>query len=91
MQHAPFFAFSDLLNVLFGLGSFAHSVAQIVELCASDLTAANSLDLLYVGRMDRERLFNAYAVADSSDGKRLGNAAAALCDNGSLIDLDSGF
>ena len=91
MQQAPFFAFSDLLNILFGLGSFAHSVTQIVELCASDLTATYCLDLLHVRRMERERLFDAYAVAYSSDGERLGNAAAALCDNGALVDLDPGL
>ena len=84
-------AVSFLSDIFLGLGGLAHSVAQIVELRASDLTAADRLDLLNVGRMDRERLFDAYAVAYSSDGERLGNAAAALRDDGALVDLDSGL
>ena len=40
--------------------------------------------------MNREGLFNAYAVGNASDGECLGDSAAVLSDNGSLEDLGTG-
>ena len=77
------------LDLFFYLSCFADSVAYIVELCASYLTVADNFDLSNLRGMQRERLFNAYAISNSSYGECLGNTAVSLGDNRSFEELNS--
>ena len=72
---------------LFDLGALADSVAEVVQLCTANLTAPDDLYLFHVGRMDRERLFNAAAVCDAANLERLRDPAAAATDDRALEDL----
>ena len=76
-------------ELLLDLGAFADSVAKVVELCASYFTDSYDLDLVNVRGMYREGLLDADAVRNASDSEGLGDAAAILCDNGSLEDLNT--
>ena len=77
------------LDLFLNLGRLTNSVTQIVELCTSDLTLTDNVNLLYVGGVDREGLFYATAVRNTSYRERLGDSAAMLSDNGSFEHLDS--
>ena len=77
------------LDLFLNLRSLTNSVSQVVELCSSNLTGTNDVDLYYVRRVDREGLFNAATVGYASYGEGLGNAAAVLSDNGALEHLNS--
>ena len=77
------------LDLFFYLSCFADSVAYIVELCASYFTVADNFDLSNLRGMQRERLFNAYAISNSSYGECLGNTAVSLGDNRSFKELNS--
>ena len=77
------------LDLLFNLGSLAHSVTQIVELCTSDHTGTNDVDLNDVGRMDGEGLLNTNRVRNASYSEGLGDSAAVLSDDNALEKLDS--
>ena len=79
-------------DLFLDFGSLADSAAQIVELCASDFTDTDDLDLFHVRGMDREGLFRADAVGNTPYGEGFGNAAVLLRDNGTFEDLgpDSG-
>ena len=81
--------FSPRLDLFLNLRCLTNSVAEIVELCSSDLTGTDNVNLLNVGRVDGECLFNSTAVRYASYGKGLGDSAAMLSDNGSLEHLDS--
>ena len=56
-------------------GGLAVTVAEVVELCASDFTLANDLDAGDGGRVDREGSLDADAIGDTADGDGLGDAA----------------
>ena len=77
------------LDLLFNLGSLAHSVTQIVELCTSDHTGTNDVDLNNVGRMDGEGLLNTNRVRNASYSEGLGDSAAVLCDDNAFEKLNS--
>ncbi len=79
--------FSFLSDALFDLGALADSVTEIIELCTTNLTASDNLDLLNVRRMDRERLLDAAAICYATYLERLGNTASAATDNRTLEDL----
>ena len=80
---------ADNSDLFFDLGSLADSVAQVEQLCASYLTVTDNFDTCNVGRVDRESLFDTATVGNTSYGECLGDAAAALSDNGSVKKLDS--
>lgn len=83
--HSP----SCFLYLLFNLRSFADTAAEVIQLGAAHLADPNNLYLFHIGRMQGKSLFNPDAIGNASDGKGLGNAAATLCDNGALKNLDS--
>ena len=74
------------LQLLLQLGAAAHAAAQVVELRAADLTAADDLDVVDGGRMDGEDLLHADAVGQAADGDGLLDAAVLLGDDGALED-----
>ena len=85
---------SDKESILFceiflNLGSLADSTTEVVQLRTTNLTLTDYVYRNNVGRMKGERLFNATAVSDTSDGEGRGNAALVLCDNGALVHLNS--
>ena len=77
------------LDLFLNLCCLTNAVANVVELSTSNLTGANYLNLLNVGRMYRERLLDTATVSYASDSKRLGNSAAVLSDDSTLEDLYS--
>jgi hypothetical protein len=79
----------NLLNLLFDLCSFADSVAEVIKLCSANITAANNLYILHIGRMNRENSFYANAVGNASDGKCFRNAAAFACNYSAFKSLNS--
>ena len=76
-------------EIFLNLGSLADSTAEVVQLRTTNLTLTDYVYRNNVGRMKGERLFNATAVSDTSDGEGRGNAALVLCDNGALVHLNS--
>ena len=76
------YAFLDLCG-------FTGKSAQIVKLRATDFTLSYDLYLFNIGRMNRESLFNAYAVGNTSYGEGFGNATVFLSDNGAFENLNS--
>ncbi len=77
------------LDLLFDLGCLTNSATEIVELCASNLTVTDGLNLNHVGGVDRESLFHATTVRNTSYGECLGDAAAVLCNDGAFEKLNS--
>ena len=77
------------LDAFLNLGALTNSVAKIVKLSTSNLTNSGCFNLSNVGRVERESLFNAAAVCNTSYGEGLGDSAAALSDYGTLEDLNS--
>ena len=82
------FLFS-FLQLFLDLGALADSVAQIVELCTANLTAADDFNLFNVRGMYREGLLHAYTVGYASYGKGLGDSAAVLGNDGAFEKLNS--
>ena len=74
---------------MLNLGSLSNSVTNIVELRTSNLTDADDIYLLNVGRVDGECLLDTATIRNTSNRKGLGNSAAVLCDNGSFEQLNS--
>lgn len=77
------------LNLLFYLCLLTYAVADIIELRAADLAAACDVYFDDVRGMDRERLFDADAVRDFSDGKGFGNPAVFLGDDHAVKQLNT--
>ena len=71
------------------LGSLADTAAEVVELSASNLTLTDNVNSHYVRGMNGESLFNAASVSDSSYGESGRNATLVLCDNSTLVHLNS--
>ena len=70
-------------------GRLAAAAAQIIELGAAHLAAADDLDLGDVGRVDREHALHALAVGDLAHGEVLVDAAAGAGDDDALVGLRS--
>ena len=71
------------------LCSLTYAITYVVELSTANLTAAGNVNLYNVGRVKRERLFNADTVSDLSDGKGFSNATVLLCDYKTVEKLNS--
>ena len=82
-RRALFFRSDALLD----LRLLAHAVAQVVQLGAADLAAAQSLHGNDRGGMHGEYLLAANAVANAADGDRLVDAAVLLGDDGAVEGL----
>src|SRR6478609_10688098 len=74
---------------LHGHGGLAAAVAEVVEAGAARLGLLLDLDLLDVGRVDREHALDALAVADAADGEVLVDAAAFVGDDDAGENLDA--
>ncbi len=77
------------LDSLLDLCSLAQTGAEIVQLCTTDLAAANSFYLHNVGGMHGENLLTADTVAQTANGDGLLNAAMLASNDGSLECLHS--
>ena len=64
------------IRALEDAGRLAAAAAQIIELRATHLAAAEDLDLGDVGRVDREHALHALAVGNLADGEVLVDAGA---------------
>ena len=71
------------------LCSLTYAITYVVELSTANLTAAGNVNLYNVGRVKRERLFNADTVSDLSDGKGFSDATVLLSDNKTVEKLNS--
>src|SRR5262245_31620903 len=69
---------------------FAAAAAQIIELGAADLAAADDLDGIDHGRIERENALHALAVGNLAHGEILVEAGAGAADAHALIALDAG-
>ena len=82
------------LQALLDLCSLADALAQVVQLCSADFTAANCLYGDDGGRVYGEDLLAAYTVGDAADGDGLVDAAMLLGNDGafkSLVALTAAF
>ena len=77
--------FDEFLN----LGALTNSVAEVVQLRTANLTVTDNFNLSYVGRVEREGLFYAYAVCYAANGEGGTNAAVVSCDYGAFKKLNS--
>jgi len=77
------------LQQFLDLCALTNTVAEVVQLSASDLTVTDNFYLVYVRAVKREGLFYADTVGNTSYGKGFGNAAAALSDNGTFVNLNT--
>ena len=68
----------------------AAAIAQIIELGAAHLAAADHLDRVDVRRIDREDALDALAVGNLADGEALVEAAAGPRDADAFIGLHAG-
>ena len=91
MIDSPIFLRKELLlcEIFLNLRSLTNSSAEVVELSAANLTLTDNVDCYYVGRVNGESLLNAASVSNSSYGKGGGNATLVLCDNSTLVHLNS--
>ena len=91
MIDSPIFSDKELLlcEIFLNLRSLTDSSTEVVELSAANLTLTDNVDSYYVGRVNGESLLNAAAVSNSSYGKGGGNATLVLCDNSTLVHLNS--
>src|SRR6185436_1078448 len=71
-------------------GRLAAASAQIIELRAANLAAANQLDLLHDRRVDREDALHSLAVGNLADREALVESAALATDHHALIGLEAG-
>ena len=77
-------------GVLDDTGRLAATVAQVVELGAADLTAANDFNAFDHRRVDREYALDAFAVGNLADGEVFVDAAAGTGDADAFIGLNAG-
>ena len=70
-------------------GRLAATAAEIVELGATDLAAADDLDLGDVGRVDRENALDALAVGDLADSEALVDAGAGAANDDAFVGLQA--
>ena len=68
----------------------AATIAQVVQLGATDLTAANDVDAFDQRRVNREYALDAFAVGDLANGEALVDAAARTSDADAFIGLHAG-
>ena len=71
-------------------GRLSAAVAQVIELGATDLAAADDLDRIDQRRVDREDALDALAVGDLADREGLVQPAAGARDADALVGLDAG-
>ena len=81
--------FVSLLELLLDLGTLAHAVTQIIQLCAANSTVADHFDVIDGRRMDREHLLHADAIGQTTDSDGLLDAAVLICNDNALEDLDT--
>ena len=72
------------LQLLLQLGAAAHALAQVIQLRAANLTAADDLNVVDGGRMHGEDLLHADTIGQAADGDGLLNAAVLLGDDSAL-------
>ncbi len=77
-------------GVLDDTSRLAATVAQVVELGATDLTAANDFDAFDERRVDREYALDAFAVGDLANREALVDAGARTSDANAFIGLHAG-
>src|SRR4051794_36623226 len=78
------------LDTLGDAGRLAAAIAQVIELGAADLAAADHLDRIDHRRIEREDALDALAIRDLADREALLQAAAVASDAHALIGLDAG-
>jgi len=82
--------FENLRVALFAnLCLLAAKSAQVVELGATDVTAADELDVVNDRRVDRELTLDADLERNLADVEGLANAVPVTADNNTLENLDS--
>src|SRR5687767_4451150 len=79
-----------LLGALGDTGRLAATVAQVVELGATDGAAAHDLDGIDQRRVEREHALDTFAVGDLANGEALVQAASGAGDADALVGLDTG-
>ncbi len=77
------------LKLFLNLRALTNSVAEIVKLSASNLTASDNFNLFNVRRMYGESLLYANAVRNTSYSEGLGDSAAVLGNDSALEKLNS--
>ncbi|ENN84866.1 hypothetical protein RHSP_41939 [Rhizobium freirei PRF 81] len=77
-------------GVLDDTGSLTAQVAQVVELGATDLTAANDFDAFDHRRVNREYALDAFAVGNLADREVFLQTAAGASDANAFIGLNAG-
>ena len=65
-----------LSHQLFYLSCFTNAVSQVIQFCTANFTAANNLNLYYVGGMQRPCLLNTNTVGALSYSESLSGASA---------------
>ena len=84
-------SFGLVVGDLGDAGRLAATIAQVVELGAADLAAADHGDRVDVGRVEGEDPLHALAERDLADGERARDARAVLAaDADALVVLDAG-
>jgi hypothetical protein len=68
---------------------FTASLAQEVQLGASDDASAFDFDFVYLGRMQRELSFDTFSRDDAPNDEHLSGSTAASGDNRTAEDLDT--
>ncbi|EGE57286.1 hypothetical protein RHECNPAF_4460058 [Rhizobium etli CNPAF512] len=71
-------------------GRLAATVAEVIELGATDLTAADDVDAFDQRRVDREYALDTFAVGDLANGEVFLQAAAGAGDADAFIGLNAG-
>ena len=79
---------SDAFDFL-DLCSFSLAFTQIIQLCATNLTAADQIHMVNAGRMDRESSFNSDTVRNAANSESFTDSAVALGDNGAFESLQT--
>src|SRR5262249_46610332 len=78
----------SLLAEFADAGLLAHLAAQVIELRAVDVADRPHLDLVDLGRVERERPLDADAEGTLTDGEGLADAGALALDHDALEHLD---
>ena len=86
---SPLFLLSCVLDSLLDLCGLAEALAQVVQLCTTNLALTDGLDHCNVGRMQGENLLAANAVGNTTDGDGLSNAAVLTCDDSAFENLNT--
>ena len=78
------------INVyLLNLGGFTGTASQIIKFSASYFTLSYDLNVIDLGRMQRESPFHADAVRNLSDGEGLSDGAVSASDDDTVERLKS--